>query len=251
MIGDTTISACLLCFNDERTIAGLVGRAGAALDALGASGEIVVVDDGSADRSVEALESAAADEPRLRIIRHGANRGYGGALRSAIENAGGEWFFYTDGDGQYDPSELKLLAAGAGPGIEWVQGYKGRRSDPAGRRLVGAIYGSVMRRLFALPVRDVDCDFRLIRTEQLRGLELESDSGAICVELVRRLAMAGLRPVELEVGHFERLHGRSQFFRPRRILHSLWDVTALWARLVALPALRGRGRGPHPAAGRR
>lgn len=250
MNGAPEISACLLCFNDEPTIAGLVGRAGAALDTLGVPGEVVVIDDGSTDRSVEVLESAAADEPRLRIIRHAANRGYGGALRSAIESAEGDWFFYTDGDGQYDPRELEQLAGRIGPGVEWVQGYKGRRSDSAARRFVGTVYGSVMRLLFALPVRDVDCDFRLIRTERLRDLELGSDSGAICVELVRGLSIAGLRPVEVQVSHFERLHGRSQFFRPLRILHSLWDVAALWARTVVMPVLRHRGRDVRPVAER-
>lgn len=239
-----SVSACLLCFNDAQTISEMVRRACTGLDELGVretDGEVVVVDDGSADDSVARLEELARDEPRLRIVKHGVNRGYGGALRSAFGEASGEWVFYTDGDGQYDPRQLAMLGAAVQPGENWIQGYKGTRSDPLVRRVVGSIYGATMRRLFALPVRDVDCDFRLIRADALDRLELTSDSGAICVELVRCLALDGARPVELEVDHFERLHGRSQFFRPRRILYSLRDVAVLWWRLVLRPAL-GRSR---------
>jgi len=227
------VSACLLCFNDAETIVGLVKRAGAALDELGVEGEIVVVNDGSSDDSAARLAAAAKLEPRLRVVHHERNRGYGGAVKSAFATARGAWIFYTDGDGQYDPLQLALLGAEAGADVEWVQGYKRSRSDPALRRFVGTIYARGMRLLFSLPVRDVDCDFRLIRATTLRRIELESDSGAVCVELVHRLARAGVTPREVEVEHFERVHGSSQFFRPGRVLSSLRDVAGLWWRLVA------------------
>jgi glycosyltransferase involved in cell wall biosynthesis len=232
-----SVSACLLCYNDAETIAGLVERAAEALDELGAEGEIVVVDDGSADQSVARLREVAQREPRLRVVEHPRNRGYGGALRSALGAARGDWVFYTDGDGQYDPAQLVRLARRAGPEVDWVQGYKRYRSDPLNRRVVGAVYAASMGFLFGLPIRDIDCDFRLMRSERLRDLRLEKDSGAICVELVRGLQQVGARCVEVEVDHFERPHGRSQFFRPRRILFSLYDVATLWLRLVARPAL--------------
>jgi hypothetical protein len=233
-----SVSACLLCYNDAATIVGLVERAAAALDALDVQGEIVVVDDGSADDSLERLREAAGREPRLRVVEHARNRGYGGALRSALEAAGGDWVFYTDGDGQYDPSQLVRLARHAGPDVDWVQGYKRYRSDPLNRRVVGAVYAAAMGFLFGLPIRDIDCDFRLMRSGRLGELRLEKDSGAICVELVHGLKQAGARCVEVEVDHFERPHGRSQFFRPRRVLFSLYDVATLWIRLVARPAAR-------------
>jgi glycosyltransferase involved in cell wall biosynthesis len=232
-----SISACLLCYNDAQTIGGLVERAVGALDELGVEGEIVVVDDGSTDGSLVNLGELAEREPRLRIIEHASNRGYGGALRSALETAEGRWVFYTDGDGQYDPAQLVRLARHAGPDVDWVQGYKRYRSDPLNRRVVGAVYATSMGFLFGLPIRDIDCDFRLMRSERLRELRLDKDSGAICVELVRGLKQAGARCVEVEVDHFERPHGRSQFFRPGRVLFSLYDVATLWVRLIARPAL--------------
>jgi glycosyltransferase involved in cell wall biosynthesis len=232
-----SVSACLLCYNDAETIAGLVERAAGALDELGLDGEIVVVDDGSSDDSLGRLREVAELEPRLRIVEHVSNRGYGGALRSALGAAAGDWVFYTDGDGQYDPAQLARLARHAGPDVDWIQGYKRYRSDPLNRRVVGAVYAASMGFLFGLPIRDIDCDFRLMRAELLRELRLEKDSGAICVELVRGLNEAGARHVEVEVDHFERPHGRSQFFRPRRVLFSLYDVATLWVRLVARPAV--------------
>jgi hypothetical protein len=253
----TVVSACLLCYNDAETIAGLVERAAEALDEIGLEGEIVVVDDGSADDSLERLAEVAKREPRLRVVEHEVNRGYGGALRSALGEARGDWVFYTDGDGQYDPSQLVRLAEHVTGDVDWVQGYKRYRSDPIERRIVGAVYATAMGFAFGLPIRDIDCDFRLMRGEHVRGLRLEKDSGAICVELVHGLQAGGARCVEVEVDHFERPHGRSQFFRPRRILSSLWDVATLWTRLIALPALgrlaggRRAGLQPDGSAGAR
>jgi hypothetical protein len=242
---ETAVSACLLCYNDAETIAGLVERAAQALDEIGTDGEIVVVDDGSSDASLARLAEVSAREPRLRVIEHAVNRGYGGALRSALAEARGDWIFYTDGDGQYDPAQLVRLARHASDGVDWVQGYKRYRSDPINRRIVGAVYAAAMGFCFGLPIRDIDCDFRLMRAEHVRDLGLSKDSGAICVELVRGLQQAGARCVEVEVDHFERPHGSSQFFRPRRILSSLWDVATLWARLIAMPTLaRLVGRTP-------
>jgi glycosyltransferase involved in cell wall biosynthesis len=238
-----SISACLLCHNDAPTIAELVSDAARALNRLGAPGEVLVVDDGSTDDSGERLLEAGTREPRLRVIRHGSNRGYGGALRTALSSARGDWIFYTDGDGQYDPGELARLAALAGPGVDVVQGYKGRRADGPVRRVVGWAYKLVARRMFSLSIRDPDCDFRLMRSELVRGLDLTRDTGAVCVELVRKLEDAGARIVEVKVSHRPRRAGRSQFFRPANIARALVDLAALW---VAVVSSRVRRPAPRP-----
>jgi glycosyltransferase involved in cell wall biosynthesis len=233
-----SISACLLCHNDAPTIAGLVSDAARALDRLGADGEVLVVDDGSTDDSRERLREAMAREPRLRLIEHGANRGYGGALRTALSSARGDWVFYTDGDGQYDPAELARLAVFAGPEVDVVQGYKGRRADSPARRLVGWAYKVFARRMLSLSIRDPDCDFRLMRSELVRGLGLERDTGAVCVELVRKLEDAGARAVEVKVSHHPRRAGRSQFFRPANVTRALLDLAGLWLSVVATQVRR-------------
>jgi glycosyltransferase involved in cell wall biosynthesis len=231
------ISACLLCYNDAETIGAMVEQAGLALDELGTEGEIVVVDDGSSDGSDERLRELAQKEPRLRVVTHPTNRGYGGAIRSVLSSANGEWVFYTDGDGQYDPHELVLLARACEPGTDVVQGYKRDRADSLLRRVVGWAWMVGVRLGFRPGIRDPDCDFRLMRGSYLDSVQLRVNSGAITVELVRKLRDAGANFLELEVSHFERRSGSSQFFKPRRVVHTLWDVFSLWITLVVLPAL--------------
>jgi glycosyltransferase involved in cell wall biosynthesis len=254
--GSAELSACILCYNDAPIIGEMIGAAGRALDRLGVAAEIVVVDDGSTDDSRERLRELASREPRLRVVEHTTNRGYGAAVRSAFGAARGEWVFYTDGDGQYDPSELALLAARADDDVDVVQGYKRERSDPLMRRVVGEVYRVVVGATFALRIRDIDCDFRLIRRSCLEQLDLKRSSGAICVELVRKLQDGGARFREVEVSHYERRAGESQFFTPRKVGRALVAVAWLWISLVAAPKLRslcarlaGWGRsGPPPLA---
>lgn len=232
------VSACLLCYNDAPTIEDLVASAGSALDRLEVSGEIVVVDDGSSDDSRQVLRRVESGEPRLRVVEHPQNRGYGAAMRSAFAAARGTWVFYTDGDGQYDPAELALLAERRGDGVDVVQGFKRSRSDPLLRRVVGEIYRVGVGAAFGLAIRDVDCDFRLIRRSVLTRLELKRSSGAICVELMRKLQMQGAGFVEVEVSHYERRAGESQFFTPRKVGRALTAVAWLWTSLVLAPAAR-------------
>ena len=183
----TDVSVFFPCYNDAATIGGLVTCAARTIDALGIDGDIVVVNDGSSDESAEVLAATAASEPRLRVVTHDGNGGYGAALRSGFAAADREWVFYTDGDGQYDPGELAQLVAHATDDVDVVQGYKLERSDNVVRRVIGRLYHHFVSLLFGLRIRDTDCDFRLIRSSVLEDIELTETSGVICVELVRKL----------------------------------------------------------------
>ena len=229
-----SISAFFPCCNDEATIASMVRLAFGAIESVGADGEVIVIDDGSADGSPHVLKELADVYPRLHVITHDRTRGYGGALRAGFEAATQQWVFYTDGDAQFDPSELELLVAAARDDVDVVQGYKLQRADSLGRRIVGRLYHRFVRLAFRLRVRDTDCDFRLIRADALRRIRLVHTSGVICVELVRTLQDSGARFVEVPVHHYPRRHGRSQFFRPGRVGSSLVDLMGLWVRLVVL-----------------
>jgi len=227
----SSISAFFPCYNDAGSIAAMVEKAAGALRGVTADFEIIVVDDGSSDDSVAVLEAMAPRAPYLRIVRHRTNRGYGAALRSGFESATREFVFYTDGDGQYDPEELPVLVQVMREGIGLVNGYKIQRADPPHRVIIGRTYQFVARRLFDIPLKDVDCDFRLMRTEELRRIPLTFESGAIGVELVRRLQDSGCRMVEVPVHHYPRLHGRSEFFRLRHVINLLSDLWRLWWQL--------------------
>lgn len=227
-----SISAFFPCYNDEATITSMVNAASKTIDQVGADGELIVVNDGSTDGSQEALEDLADSLPSLRIVVHERNRGYGGALISGFAAATKQWVFYTDGDGQFDPTELALLVEHASEDVDVVQGYKIRRADNVARRVIGRVYHRFVSALFGLKIRDVDCDFRLIRRSLLERAPLAQTSGVICVEMVRRFQDAGARFVEVPVHHNPRRHGRSRFFRFGSVIRSLWDLAALWVRMV-------------------
>ncbi len=234
----TSISAFFPCYNDEATIATMVRTALATIDDAGVDGECIVIDDGSSDGSAAVLAALAAEEPRLRVVTHEVNRGYGGALLSGFAAATREWVFYTDGDAQYDPAELAAFVVAAGPDVDVVQGFKMGRSDNLARKVVGRVYHRFVKLAFGLRIRDTDCDFRLIRRSVLERVHLEHTSGVICVELVRKLQDAGARFVEVGVHHYPRLHGRSEFFKVAAVLRTLRDLAGLWFSLVVLR--RGR-----------
>jgi len=195
--------------------------------------EVIVVNDGSVDDTSEVLARLAERfAPLLRVITHAANRGYGGALRSGFSAARKDLVFYTDGDGQYDPGELPKLLSLMAPDVGLVNGYKLGRNDPWHRVWIGNTYNFCARRLFRIRIRDVDCDFRLIRRGLLEQVRLTSTSGAVCVELVRKLELAPYRVAEVGVHHYPRRHGRSQFFRLGSLAVTLSQLVQLWVRLA-------------------
>jgi glycosyltransferase involved in cell wall biosynthesis len=231
------ISVFFPAYNDAATIASVVIGAMRTLTGLPATYildfEVIVVDDGSTDPTTPILEELQRLYPeRLRVERHVCNRGYGGAVRTGIAAATKEWVFYTDGDGQYDVRELALLIARVSDDIDVVNGYKISRSDPVYRKLIGWAYNLVVHAAFRVRIRDIDCDFRLMRRSLLEKIHLESDSGTICVELIKKLEDAGARFAEVPVHHFHRSAGRSQFFRPYWLWKTFRDLLALWRKLM-------------------
>ena len=229
-----SISAFFPCYNDEATIASMVNAGVKTVEGVGADGEVIVINDGSTDGSQEVLEDLSDSQPWLRIVVHEHNRGYGGALLSGFAAATKQWVFYTDGDAQFDPTELALLVDAAGPEVDVVQGYKLHRADNVIRRIIGRVYHRFVALIFGLKIRDTDCDFRLIRRTLLERVELRYSTGVICVEMVRKFQDAGARFVEVPVHHYPRTHGKSQFFRPSSVARSLRDLAMLWVRVIVL-----------------
>jgi len=237
------ISAFFPAYNDAPSLPGLLRRAFAALEQATDDFEVIVVNDGSRDETAAVLEHMRQElGPRLRIITHEKNRGYGGALRSGFAAAAKDLVFYTDGDGQYDPAEIHLLLEKWSPEAGLVNGYKRLRQDPWHRILIGNLYNRTARFLFGIRIRDIDCDFRLIRRSLVENLHLESTSGTICLELVRKIEMTGCPVAEVAVNHYPRLHGRSQFFRWRSLFTTARQFARLYWRLVLRPAASGAVR---------
>jgi glycosyltransferase involved in cell wall biosynthesis len=225
-------------YNDGGTIASLVILAVQVAGRLTSDFEVIVVNDGSSDATKEILDNLVRTYPNVRAVHHPRNRGYGAALRTGFGAATKDLIAYTDGDAQYDPAELPALWNRLTPDADMVTGYKISRSDPWHRVVIGRIYHHTVKLLFRLRVRDVDCDFRLMRREIFDRVKLEKDTGVICLEMMRKIQDAGFRVVEVPVHHYHRLHGRSQFFNFKRVFWTGIDVLRLWVKLVVL----GRGR---------
>jgi glycosyltransferase involved in cell wall biosynthesis len=226
------LSVFFPAYNDSGTIASLVISALKTAERLTTDFEVIIVNDGSVDRTAEIADELARTYPQVRVIHHQRNRGYGGALRSGLAAATRDLVFYTDGDAQYDPAEMAQLWEAFDERVDLVNGYKISRSDPLHRIVIGRIYHHTVKLLFGLRVRDVDCDFRLMRRAIFDRVALEKNSGVICLEMMKKIQDAGFRIAEVPVHHYHRSYGRSQFFNFRRLAKTAVDVMKLWYVLV-------------------
>ncbi|HEX6464210.1 MAG TPA: glycosyltransferase family 2 protein [Vicinamibacterales bacterium] len=247
----TGLSIFFPAYNDSGTIASVVITALRTARKLTTDHEVIVVNDGSADGTAEILEELASIYPQVRVITHEKNRGYGGALRSGFASATRELIFYTDGDAQYDPAEMEALWRRFDQDVDLVNGYKISRSDPLHRIIIGRVYHHLVKTLFRLTVRDVDCDFRMMRRSIFDKVQLEKTSGVICLEMMKKITDGGFRIAEVPVHHYHRAYGKSQFFNFRRLYRTAIDVLKLWWALVVRrehlkdtePVLQGKNAG--------
>lgn len=227
-----SLSIFFPCYNDWGTIPSLVVLSDIVARELTDDYEIIVVNDNSPDHVQLLLDDMLPRYPHLKVVRHEKNRGYGGALRSGFANATKDFVFYTDGDAQYDVRELKLLWEKKDE-MDLVNGWKIARNDPWYRKVVGKSYQYFVRTMFGLKsIRDVDCDFRLIRRSIFDRIELTKDSGLICVEMATKIQHSGAKIAEVPVHHYHRMHGRSQFFNIPRVARVLWGMGFLWRDLI-------------------
>ena len=235
-------------YNDGGTIASMVLTAEIAARTITDDFEIIVVNDGSQDHTALVLAELEKQLTCLRVIQHPKNLGYGAALRTGFASATKEWFFYTDGDAQYDPSEIPVLVEALCEDVDVVNGYKISRNDPFIRILLGTIYNFGVKLFFGLHLKDVDCDYRLMRRTIFNTIELESDSGSICVEMIKKIQDAGFRFAEVPVSHYNRTYGKSQFFNWRRLIRTARQLFVLWWKLVLIKKLtpaRNESGAPH------
>ncbi|HEY2905671.1 MAG TPA: glycosyltransferase family 2 protein [Vicinamibacterales bacterium] len=228
------LSVFFPAYNDSGTIASMVIRAVQAASKLTEDYEVIVVNDGSSDATAQIADELAEKYPHVRVVHHPVNRGYGGALQTGFRSATKELIFYTDGDAQYDPAELVDLWNSMTPDADLVNGYKISRADPLHRIIIGRLYHHIVSTMFGLSVRDVDCDFRLMRRTIFDRIELHKTSGVICLEMMKKIEDAGFRIVEVPVHHYHRAFGKSQFFNFRRIVKTGVDVMRLWFALVVI-----------------
>ena len=225
------ISAFFPAYLDESTIELMVNRLQKVLKELTDDYEIIIVDDCSPDRSGEIADEMAKKYKNIKVIHHKKNRGYGGALKSGFKAAAKDLVFYTDGDAQYDVSELKELMRYIDD-YDFVTGRKITRSDKFYRVLVSNIYYTIIKLLFGTKANDISGDFRLFRKEVIDNLDLKSNSGTICIEIVKKVQNMGYKTKEVYVHHYPRLEGESAYFSPLPVIKTFIELAPIWWGLV-------------------
>ena len=233
------LSVVLPCLDEAENIAQAVDEALAAAARCADAVEVIVVDDGSRDATGALAAAIGRRDPRVRLVTHAVNRGYGAAVRSGIAASRMPWVLLTDADLQFDLAELTDLLP-LTPGHDVVAGYRIVRRDPAHRRAAAHAWNALMRRSFGIAVRDVDCAFKLVRGPQLRALELRSDGAMISSELYARAAAAGLSLAEAGVHHRPRVAGEPTGGDARVILRAFRERRELRRALRPAPAAPAR-----------
>jgi protoporphyrinogen oxidase len=250
------LSIVLPAYNEAGNIAEALRRCTAAADRLCREHEIIVVDDGSGDDTADLVRRAAAADSRIRLVQHPRNLGYGEALRSGFRAGTMDLVFFTDSDNQFDLEELEQFLPWIDK-VDVVAGFRINRQDKWTRRLSAHTWNLLVRGLFYVPVRDIDCAFKLFRRHLLESLDLESVGAMVNTELMVKLGRSGAGVVEIGVTHYPRTSGQARGAHPKVIWRALVELTRLSRRLrqtsaggvdaPAAPALPSPPAAPRPA----
>lgn len=231
----SSLSIVLPCLDEEENIADAVRNALSAAERCATDYEVIVVDDGSTDGTSLIVASLMEQSSHVRLVLHSHNRGYGDALRTGIDAARMDWVLLTDADLQFDLRELEDFLPAAARS-EMVLGWRILRQDPVHRRANAAAWNWLVRQVFHLPVRDVDCAFKLLRRDLVQSCGLVSSGAMISTELVVRCLATGARLEQLGVHHRARVAGESSGANPRVVARAFRELMTLRHRLAGPPA---------------
>ena len=215
-------------FNEEGNVARSVRSALTVLGTAARDCEVIVVDDGSRDETGAIADRLAAADCRVKVVHHPENRGYGAAVRSGFAAARHPFVALVDGDNQFDIGELPRLLE-AIDGCDLVSGYRVTRRDPPVRRLNGFMYNRLAREMFDIPLRDVNCGFKVYRRELVQRLlpQLRSTGALINVEMLARARQGGATVKQIGVQHYPRVTGSPTGGNVAVILRAARELVAL------------------------
>lgn len=224
----SSLSVFFPCHNEVDNIGGLVERTLAVLPTVAETYEVIVVNDGSKDGTRELADELAAQNPVVRAVHHEVNRGYGGALQSGFATAQYDYVFFTDGDGQFDVGEIGKLIALLDQ-ADMALGWRIKRADHFVRLVNARAYKAMIRLLFGLKVRDIDCAFKLLPRRVLESIELRSLGALISAELLIKATHVGFTYAEVGVHHYPRTAGQQSGAKLSvilRMFRELWRMRA-------------------------
>jgi glycosyltransferase involved in cell wall biosynthesis len=230
---DTRLSSLSIVFpayNEESNIEKAVDAARQVLQKYAQSYEIVVVNDGSKDRTGEIIDRLSREDKNVVPVHLAQNSGYGRALRTGLYKARCDYVFFSDSDLQFDLNEINKL-------IEWigeydiVVGYRAKRADPFHRKLNAWAWNRLVRILLGVKVRDIDCAFKLFRRKVLDTIKLDSAGALVNTEMFALAAQNKFTVKEVPVSHFERRQGQQTGANPKVILKAFRELFAMYGRL--------------------
>jgi len=220
------ISVFFPAYNEEENIPWVVEKACNFLDDIAREYEVIVVNDGSRDSTGEVAERLTKEKKNIRVIHHPVNRGYGAAVSSGLKGSRYELIFFTDGDGQFDITEL----SGFLPLIndfDVVAGYRMKRKDPFYRLINAWAYGTMINLLFGLNIRDIDCAFKLLKKSVIQEIDIEATGALASAELLIKIKKKGYKIIQKGVNHYPRKAGvqtGAQLWVVMRMFKELWKL---------------------------
>lgn len=225
------LSVFFPAFNEEKNIEKTVNASVEKLKKTAGSYEVIVVDDGSTDKTGVLVKKLIKKNSKIRLITHTPNRGYGAALKSGFAHCQHPWIAYTDSDGQFDFNEIDKFLDRRDE-ADLIIGYRSPRRDPWHRVLIGQLLRLWNLIFFSFRVRDVDCGFKLIKKEVIDKIgTLQTSIGMTATELLVKAKKAGFKIMEIPVTHYPRQEGRQTGADPQVIWRSMKESFRLWQSL--------------------
>lgn len=226
----TTLSAVLPAYNEEENIETAVRKMLEVLQTLPLTEyEVIVINDGSVDRTGDIADQLAQENPHVRVIHHNPNKGYAEALKSGFTGARYEMIFYTDSDNQFDVRELKNFL-GAIEDYDLVCGFRIYRFDPLTRLFLSWGFNLLVRIIFRIRVRDIDCAFKLFRRSIFDKVTIESKKFFVDAEVLAKARYHQFSMTEIGVRHYPRMAGRSTV-RASHIVSTLKELANIWINI--------------------
>jgi hypothetical protein len=222
----TFLSLCMPAYNEQDVIEDTLDAAVAILSAFVERFEVIVVDDGAKDRTGELVANYAKRDPRIRLIRHPENRGYGAAVSTGLRAAKGDLVAFSDSDGQFSFLDLAQLLVRL-PGTDIVVGYRYQRADHWMRRFNAWGWGRLVRLVLGVRIRDLDCAFKIFPRQVIEQIQLTSGGAAINAEIMAQCTHGGLKVRETPVRHFPRYSGAPTGAARKVILRAFRELPPL------------------------
>ena len=225
-----SISIFFPAFNESKNLSTLIKQADEFISPITDKYELIVVNDGSTDDSLKSIKKLQVSYPKLRVISHPINLGYGAALRTGFQEAKYDWIFFTDADLQFDIQELALFLPHTAK-HDVIIGWRKERAEGKGRALNAYLFKKYIDLLYRLHVQDIDCAFKLMKRSVVQSVQLESVGAFTTSELLYKLKKKHVRFMELPVSHHPRKHGIPTGAKLNVIFRAIWESFSLYLKI--------------------